>query len=199
LIGREPDKGASFDDAAAALAGHLAEVGRTRDRAAFAALFTHFAPRLKSYFLRMGVTAAAAEDLAQEAMFMIWRKAALYDPAQATASTWIFTIARNLRADAMRRERRQPGPVETMDSDVAVTDPAPGPEGLLASARSEACLRGALRTLPEEQARVVELSYFGDRSHVEIGHELGIPLGTVKGRLRQALRRLRATLAGEKS
>jgi RNA polymerase sigma-70 factor (ECF subfamily) len=86
-----------------------------------------------------------------------------------------------------------------MDSDVAVTDPAPGPEGLLASARSEACLRGALRTLPEEQARVVELSYFGDRSHVEIGHELGIPLGTVKGRLRQALRRLRATLAGEKS
>ena len=193
--------------AAAALAGHLVAVGRARDRAAFAALFVHFAPRVKTYLLRLGTTEARAEELAQETMLMVWRRAALFDPGRAAASTWVFAVARNLRADALRRERPQtapageaggePPPGAATGAAVAVPDPAPGAEETLASAQRQTRLRDALRALPEEQARVLELSYFGGRSHAEIGRELGVPLGTVKGRLRLALARLRAALEGE--
>ena len=79
---------------------------QTRDRAAFAALFAHFAPRVKAWLMRQGAPPAQAEDLAQEALLMVWRKAPLFDPAKASAGTWVFTIARNLRIDAIRRERR---------------------------------------------------------------------------------------------
>lgn len=198
MTGGEPKQGASSETTAAALARHLVAVGRARDRAAFVALFTHFAPRLKSYFLRLGAADGPAEELAQEAMLMIWRKAELYDPGRAAASTWIFAVARHLRADALRRERRQSGGGEAAGSSLDAADAAPGAEDLLAFARQEARLRQALRDLPQEQARVVELSYFGDRSHAEIGRDLGLPLGTVKGRLRQAMGRLRAALEDEK-
>ena len=193
--------------AAATLAGHVVAVGRRRDRAAFAALFAHFAPRVKSYLFRLGMTEARAEELAQETMLMVWRKAALFDPGRAAASTWVFAVARNLHADALRRERPQtatageaggePPPGAPTGAAVAVPDPAPGAEETLASAQRQTRLRDALRALPEEQARVLELSYFGGRSHAEIGRELGVPLGTVKGRLRLVLARLRAALEGE--
>ena len=88
------------------LSALLAAVGAARDRAAFEALFRHFAPRIKAYLLRLGAGSPGAEDLAQEAMLSVWRKAVLFDPAKASAATWIFTIARNLRIDALRRERR---------------------------------------------------------------------------------------------
>src|ERR1700761_5052185 len=84
----------------------VVRVAQTRDRAAFAALFGHFAPRVKAWLMRQGCTGAQAEDLAQEALLTVWRKAALFDPAKASAGTWVFTIARNLRIDAIRRERR---------------------------------------------------------------------------------------------
>lgn len=192
--------------AAATLAGHVVAVGRRRDRAAFAALFAHFAPRVRTYLLRGGMTEARAEELAQETMLMVWRKAALFDPGRAAASTWLFAIARNLRADAFRRDRPRTAPVGGAGGELppgaaaaaaAVPDAAPGAEEMLASARREARLRDALRALPREQARVLELAYFGYRSHAEIGRELGVPLGTVKGRLRLALGRLRAALGGE--
>ena len=205
-----PEEDARGEEArgAAALAGHLVAVGRTRDRAAFAALFAHFAPRVKTYLLRLGMAEARAEELAQETMLIVWRKAALFDPGRAAASTWVFAVARNLRADALRRERPRtapPGeaggelPPGAVSAEVVaeVPDAAPGAEEMLASARRETRLRDALRALPEEQSRVLELSYFGDRSHAEIGRELGVPLGTVKGRLRLALGRLRAALGGE--
>jgi RNA polymerase sigma-70 factor (ECF subfamily) len=192
--------------AAAALAGHLVAVGRARDRAAFAALFVHFAPRVKTYLLRLGTTEARAEELAQETMLVVWRKAALFDPGRAAASTWVFAVARNLRADALRRERPWTAPAGGAGGELppgaagavaAVPDAAPGAEEMFAAARREARLRDALRALPEEQARVLELSYFGDLSHAEIGRRLGVPLGTVKGRLRLALARLRAALEGD--
>ena len=91
--------------AAATLAGHLVAVGRRRDRVAFAALFAHFAPRVKTYLLRLGMTEARAEELAQDTMLMVWRKAALFDPGRAAASTWVFAVARNLHTDALRHER----------------------------------------------------------------------------------------------
>lgn len=170
----------------------LIAVGTTRDRAAFEAVFRHFAPRVKAYLLRLGAGPATAEDLAQEAMLSVWRKAALFDPAKASAATWIFTIARNLRIDAIRRERRP---------EFDPNDPAFVPEaetqadaGLVRS-DDEARLREAIGNLSPEQAQVVELSFFADKPHSLIAKELGLPLGTVKSRLRLAMSRIRGAVA----
>ncbi|MBV1799568.1 sigma-70 family RNA polymerase sigma factor [Siccirubricoccus sp. G192] len=189
-----PRCGTDFSD-------HVVAVAQGRDRAAFVALFGHFAPRLKTYFLRSGAGNAEAEEMAQEAMLLVWRKAGLFDPGRAAAATWIFTIARNLRADA-RRRGRLPVPVAGTGPEAMarLPDPVPGAEEMVAAAQREARLRQALRTLPREQARVLDLAYFEDRSHAEIARGLSIPLGTVKARLRLALARLRAALGrGEAS
>jgi RNA polymerase sigma-70 factor (ECF subfamily) len=161
------------------------------DRGAFAALFGHFAPRVKSYMLRLGAEPQLAEELAQETLLTVWRKAAAFDPAKAAPSTWIFTIARNLRIDAARRGRR--GEPADDPSDVADADPTP--DEALAAVQSEARVRQALLALPLDQAEVVRLSYFSDKPHSEIADELRLPLGTVKSRLRLAMRRLRDLLA----
>lgn len=189
--------------AASGFGACIVAVARTQDRAAFAVLFAHFAPRVKGYLLRSGIPEARAEELAQDALLQVWRKAALFDPGRAAASTWIFTIARNLRVDGLRRERRPPpgaaGGIEegavTGEAEAAdVPDDARSAEDLLDAAQRQDRLWAALRTLPEPQARALELAYFGERSQSEVGRDLGVPLGTVKGRLRMALARLRAAL-----
>jgi RNA polymerase sigma-70 factor (ECF subfamily) len=198
------DDARSGTPAGAALSGCVLAVAGRSDHAAFAVLFSHFAPRLKTYFLRSGMSDAAAEELAQETMVLVWRKADRFDPAKAAASTWIFAIGRNLRADALRRGgHAAPAPPGGTAGEPSPHPPehdaaAPTAEDLAAAAQREERLRQALRTLPREQAEVLRLSYFGDRSHTEIGRALGLPLGTVKGRLRQALARLRAALDGER-
>jgi RNA polymerase sigma-70 factor (ECF subfamily) len=169
------------------------QVAQVQDRAAFAALFDHFAPRIKSYLMRLGAPAQQAEELAQEAMLMLWRKAALFDPARASASTWIFTIARNLRIDALRRERR---PLPDFDDPALAAPPEEGADAGLEMQQSEAALRRALTLLPADQNEIVMLSYFSDKPHSQIAAELGIPLGTVKSRLRLAMARLRAAMEG---
>ena len=171
----------------------LAAVARDRDRAAFQALFDHFAPRVKAYLMRLGASAAQAEDVAQEAMLSLWRKAHLFDPAKASVGTWVFTIARNLRIDAIRREKRpELDPADPM----LVPDAEQGAQDGLEAAEQETRLRAALRNLPPDQIRVVELSFFADKPHSQIAVELEIPLGTVKSRLRLAMLRLRS-LMGE--
>lgn len=167
----------------------LGRVAAERDRAAFAALFAHFAPRVKAYLLRLGAPPALAEDLAQEALLSLWRKAHLFDPAKASAATWLFTIARNLRVDAIRRERRP----ELDPEDFQPEAELPADEGL-ALADDEIRLRAALKNLPADQIQVVELSFFADKPHSEIAAQLDIPLGTVKSRLRLAMARLKRTL-----
>ena len=171
----------------------LGRVAAERDRAAFATLFSHFAPRVKAYLLRLGAPPALAEDLAQEALLSLWRKAHLFDPAKASAATWLFTIARNLRIDAIRRERRP-----ELDPEDFLPEAAPGADDGLALADEEARLRVALRALSPDQIQVVELSFFADKPHSEIAAQLDIPLGTVKSRLRLAMARLKRVL-GEAS
>jgi RNA polymerase sigma-70 factor (ECF subfamily) len=166
-------------------------IARRQDRAAFAALFAHFGPRVKAWMLRAGSDATAAEELVQETMLAVWQKARLFDPAKAGASTWIFTIARNLRIDALRRERHpsdlMPDPSEEPD------DPVPA-DRVVAMTQQETRIRSALSLLPPEQAEVIRKAFFEDKVHAQIEQELGIPLGTVKSRLRLAMIRLRATL-----
>lgn len=171
----------------------LCRIAQSQDRGAFQSLFLHFAPRLKSYLLRAGAPAQQAEELAQEAMLTVWRKAALFDPARASAATWIFTIARNLRIDLIRRERHpgfDPADPTLLPEEIGLAD-----AGVEASQGAQA-VQAALRDLPPEQAEVIALFFYGDKPHSEIAAELDIPLGTVKSRLRLAMARLRARLGG---
>lgn len=172
----------------------LATVGAKRDRAAFKAVFLHFAPRVKSYLLRLGANAALADDLAQEAMLTVWRKAEMFDPAKASASTWIFTIARNLRIDAIRRERR---PEFDPNDPAFVPDGEQPADDRMMRDGEDARLRIALTKLSAEQAQVVQMSFFADKPHSQIARELGLPLGTVKSRLRLAMARIKSVLGGE--
>ena len=166
-------------------------IAQRRDRLAFAALFRFFAPRVKAWMLRGGASAVAAEELAQETMLTVWQKAALFDPARAGASTWIFTIARNQRIDTLRRERHP----ATLLADTAEESEGPvQADRVVAMAEQEARIRVAMAELPPEQADVIRKAFFEDKVHAEIEKELGIPLGTVKSRLRLAMNRLRAAL-----
>lgn len=174
-------------------AAALRQVAEQRDREAFGRLFAHFAPRVKSWLIRTGSADELAEELAQEALVAVWRKAALFDPAQAAVSTWVFTIARNLRIDAARRQRLDGTSDESFDFDALPSDAAGLPEQLDAE-RLAARVRVALTQLPAEQAQVLRLSYYDDEPHSRIAAELGIPLGTVKSRLRLAVAQLRRLL-----
>ena len=169
----------------------LVRVGRDRDKSAFAELFDYFAPRVKSFLLRFGTDMSLAEEIAQEAMIMVWRRAETYDPRQSAASTWIFTIARNKRIDRLRRENR---PLPDM------TDPAVMPESIetgeiqVARMQQEKKIRHALKNLPEEQAKMIFSAYYEEKSHREIAEESGVALGTVKSRIRLALNRMCAQI-----
>lgn len=173
----------------AGMSAHVSAIAARGDRDAFAALFSHFAPRVKSYLLRLGATPEAAEELAQETLLAVWRKAAAFDPQRAAASTWVFTIARNLRIDALRRERLP------IAQDLAEASPQPAtPHAAMAALQDEARIASAIAGLSAEQAQVVRLAFFSDKPHSQIAGELGLPLGTVKSRLRLAMARLRAQL-----
>lgn len=165
------------------------------DRQAFAALFRHFAPRVKSYLLMAGTGEALAEELTQETMVNVWRKASSFDPQRASVSTWIFTIARNLRVDYFRRlsSRTIYGDEEEAESQLDVMPPLD--EHVLACER-QARVRQALDQLSEEQALILRLSFFEERPHARIAADLGIPLGTVKSRVRLAVNHLRRLLDG---
>ena len=175
----------------AELARLIEAVAARQDRAAFAALFDHFAPRIKAFLMRGNTPAAAAEELAQEALLTVWRKASQFDRQRAGASSWIFAIARNLRIDSARREMR--GKVLDLEANEDAEPPAPPDAELLASEREQR-VRAALVHLTDEQLRVVRLSFFDGKAHGDIAAELELPLGTVKSRIRLAMNRLRDVL-----
>jgi RNA polymerase sigma factor (sigma-70 family) len=169
----------------------LEAIAARQDREAFKALFAHFAPRVNAFARRLGVEAQVAEDLAQDVMLTVWRRARLYDRRKAAASTWIFTIARNRRIDLIRREAR---PDFDPEDPGLQGEAGPAADENLAERRRDAGLREAVARLPEEQARLMRLAYFEDKSHGAIAEELDIPLGTVKSRIRLAMRKLRQML-----
>ena len=169
----------------------MKRVAQNRDRAAFEKLFTHFAPRLKSFMMRKNANAELAEDLVQEAMIAVWNKAGLYEPGKGSVTTWIFTIARNLRIDRIRREAPMPL-VELGDYDEVSDDP-PGDE-VLARKQEDSLVSKALGGIPEEQRQILLLSFVEDMAQSEIATRLNIPLGTVKSRMRLAYGHLRRIL-----
>ena len=172
------------------MADLLQRIAERADPAAFRELYEAYGPRVKAYMMRKGADAATAEDLAQETLLTVWRKAELYDPERASAGAWIFTIARNLRIDTLRRAQRAPRDIDPSD---VPDDPTP-PDTILYESDNARRVRAALSSLPEEQRKVLLLSYFHDLAHAEISARTGIPLGTVKSRLRLAVSRLRDIL-----
>jgi RNA polymerase sigma-70 factor (ECF subfamily) len=153
----------------------IVRIATLRDRAAFAEMFDHFAPRVKSYMLRLGAGPTEADDLAQEAMLTIWRKAARFDPTRAGTATWVFTIARNLRIDALRRERS----VEPFDGGAVpdVPDEAAGADSAMATAQSEQALRAAFAGLSEEETMLLRMSFLLTHLLPLISVSLLSPLG----------------------
>lgn len=166
--------------------GCMRRIRDDRDQEAFVSLFRHFGPRVKAFLIKGGASEPLAEECMQETMATLWRKAHLFDPARASVSTWIFTIARNRRIDVLRKERR-PEPEDLPWGPEAEPEPA----DVIALQQDSARLVEALDQLPAKQRELIEAAYFGDLSHSEIASRTGLPLGTIKSRIRLALDRLR--------
>ena len=176
-----------------AMADLLVLVGSQRDMDAFETLFRHFAPRVRAYMSRGGGR-TNADELMQETMAAVWRKAALYDPAKGAAAAWVFAIARNQRIDAFRRDRR---PEFDPNDPAFVPDADPPADQQYEQLEAAAQLRRALVTLPAEQKEVLQLSFFEGQTHSAIADRLKLPMGTVKSRVRLALAKLRAVIDEE--
>ena len=170
------------------MADFLQRIAERGDVEAFRKLFQSYAPRVKSYMMRQGADSNTAEELAQETMLTVWRKAALYSGEKGSATTWIFTIARNLRIDRLRREMTwvalPEGHNEEASSDAL-------PDEVLSEQERKVRVQKALSVLPADQLEVVSLSYIEGLSHSEIAERLGLPLGTVKSRMRLAYQKIR--------
>jgi len=187
------DRGAKpldvIENARQAWVAEIRLIQRHRDQAAFASLFRHFAPRVKAFLMKSGASEAMAEEVTQDVMATLWTKADQFDPTRASAATWIFTIARNRKIDMIRKQRR-PEPEDIGWG----PEPEPDQEEVMATQQDTELLNEALSGLPEKQRDLVHKAYYGDLSHSEIAAQTGLPLGTIKSRIRLALERLRHEL-----
>lgn len=161
-----------------------------RDKGAFASLFDFYAPRLKGFLIRSGVRDGQAEDIVQDVMLTVWRKAAQFDPHRAQVSAWIYQIARNRKIDIIRKESRP------VPEDLTVEEHEDDAGQILALEQETEKLKTALARLHPDQRMMVERAYLGELSHQEIQDETGLPLGTIKSRIRLGMERLRHELKG---
>lgn len=171
----------------------MAAISAERSKAAFAELFDFYAPRIKSYMLRLGASDSEAEELAQDVLVTVWQKAGLYDRKQASVSTWMFRIARNRRIDVQRRQRR---PELTADDPMLRPPEVEQPDATLARGQMEVLVRSQLVKLPADQLLLLQAAFYDGLSHSEIARAFNLPLGTVKSRIRLAFLRLRGELEG---
>ena len=177
------------------MSAHLAAVAKNRDVAAFEELFRHYGPRVRAYMARLARDGQLAEELMQETMMAVWNKSAQYSPEKGNVSTWIFTIARNLRIDHYRKVNR-PG-FDPNDPAFVPTDIAPA-DTVFEEFEDAERLHRAMADLPSEQLELLKLSFFEEASHGTIAERLGIPLGTVKSRIRLAFSKLRTALEDQR-
>jgi RNA polymerase sigma-70 factor (ECF subfamily) len=173
------------------LAGLVERVARHRDREAFTRLFDHFAPRINGYLQRTGSEAGMAEDIAQDTMAVLWHKAHLFDPAKSSLATWLFRIARNRRIDLRRRDRSHR--IDANDP-YLLPEAEEAPDVGLDGRRRDERVRAAMTGLSPEQLELLQLAFFIGLTHTQISERTGLPLGTVKSRIRLAFGKLRAIL-----
>lgn len=175
-----------------AMSDLLSRIATDRSDEAFRSLFDEFGPRVRHFMLKLGADPALAEELAQQTLITVWRKASLYSADKGSASTWIYTIARNLRTDHIRRQRAW----QELSDEHAQSIPSeePSPEQMVSVRERKARVREVLKDLPPEQLEVVQLAYMDGLAHGEISERLSLPLGTVKSRIRLAYQKLRVAL-----
>jgi RNA polymerase sigma-70 factor (ECF subfamily) len=172
----------------------IGRIASFKDKTAFSELFKLVGPRIKGYLMKLGSSDVAAEDLLQEVMLTVWRKSETFDRSKAAVSTWLFTIARNKRIDMLRKEiRPQLDPLDPMlspNQEAAADD-------IYGSNQEAMKISKAIEQLPTDQAVLIKMTYYEDKSHSIIADELKMPLGTVKSRIRLASTRLRKLLEGK--
>ncbi len=171
----------------------VAAVAERRDREAFSQLFDYYAPRINAFYLRRGADRGSAEEMTQDVMVTLWRKADLFDPSKSNLATWLYRIARNRRIDLMRRDRLDT--VDPGDFLLDIPDESnPDANRMIDAQSREEVLRRAMEGLPPEALELVRLAFFDGLSHSEIAEKTGLPLGTVKSRIRLSFSKLRRTL-----
>ena len=170
------------------LSSCLQDIAENQSKDAFKIIFKYFAPRLKSYLIKLGAIDIQAEEVIQEVMIAVWTKSASYDKTKSSVGTWIYTIARNKRIDKIRKEKRH----YLSESDEGLEIPVESTqEKEIFSSEISVKLKNYIDNLPKEQGKLLKLSYFYDKTHADIAEELNIPLGTVKSRIRLALTKMR--------
>ena len=170
------------------LGNYLKDIGESQDRLAFSNIFKYFAPKLKSFFVKVRCIETQAEEIIQEVMIAVWTKSSTYDRAKSSVSTWIYTIAKNKRIDKIRKEKKH----NTVESDDSLEIPvASKQEEQLLSTEVTKKIHHSLQFLPKEQAELLKLSYFYEKTHSDIAKDLSLPLGTVKSRIRLALSKMK--------
>jgi len=165
----------------------LVNIGKNKDKDSFIEIFEYFAPRIKSYLIKNGSPPEQADELAQETMLNVWNKAQTFNPTKALASTWIFTIARNKKIDAIRNIKKNLPDI----NDPAFIPEERNAQDKIEKAQNSSIISKAIQKLPDEQSTIIHKSFFEDKSQSEIAKDLNIPLGTVKSRTRLALKKLR--------
>ncbi|WP_444996009.1 RNA polymerase sigma factor [Aliikangiella sp. IMCC44359] len=171
---------------------HLRAVAEHSDRNAFKALYLHFSPKIKSFYFQKGM-ASHAEELTHEVFLKVWQKASTYQSDKANVSTWLFTIVRNLRIDFLRRKKIDECSDENTPEALEEDDHLEN----LQSGRDKIELHSLFKLLNDEQRNVLQKVYFEDKSHQIAAQELELSLGTVKSRIRSALKILRSHMGGE--
>ena len=187
-------------DAAVALrkrmGDNLVAIGKNRDEAAFADIYSYYGGRVKSFLMGKGMSEEISEELTQEIMITVWRRAESYDPTKAAASTWLFTIARNRRIDYLRGNSRIEVELDDEMLDLENTE-SDSQAKFVDDQQAAKRLRIALEKLPQEQRQVMHLSYFRGQSHGAIAQWLDLPIGTVKSRIRLAMQAVRISLQSD--
>lgn len=186
-----PQSASHATDDPAYWSGKVRAVASGRDVDAFILVFSHFGPRLKRYLIGLNADEAQADELVQETMLRLWRRAELFDPARASVTTWLFRIARNLFLDRVRGQRHALARQDALDRVEADAD-VDGAEQLLDVAR----LERAMQALPPPQARMLRMAYFEAKTHAQIAEELSLPLGSVKSSIRRSFAKLKTAMGG---
>jgi len=177
------------------MSSYLTKVATARCKVSYSRIFSFFAPRVKSYALRQMGNDALAMELVQDTMANVWQKAHLFDQAKGSPSTWIFTIARNIRFDLLRKQQNRKEDICSEDLwPVLFEQTADSNQPDLDEQTTLQEIGELLDKLPPKQQVVIEAIYLSGKSQQEVADELEIPLGTVKSRTRLALQRLKELL-----
>ena len=169
----------------------ILNIAESQDISSFKKIFEYFSPRLKSFLMKSGAEENIAEEIIQETMTIIWTKADYYDPKVASPSTWIYTIARNKKIDILRKSRK----AILEDIETAVLPAVePKTEENIEHDQKFDMIAQHLDALPKDQLNLLKMNFFEEKSHGEISELTGIPLGTVKSRIRLALEKIRGKL-----